>query len=161
MHPLPFPFVFTIGFQFPMSIRWSNLRALAHFSQLKRLPLVSVFFGVTLSLAPTQLRPLFIVAFSSMLSYLCRVATLVNATMEPILQYIIGFGTWYGLSTIGEPPLTKWQPCGEGGSCLPKQRAEKTPLQDPMPAWLIVLFFALVSARYIFSFLVSFPAFDK
>lgn len=141
-----------------MSIRWSNLRALARFYRWKCLPLVSVFFGVTLSLASTQLQTFFVAAFSTALSHLFRLGM---AMTEPVLQYILGFGTWYGLSTIGEPPLTKSQPCGNEGSCLPKQRAGEESLQDPMPAWLIVLFFALVSARYIFSFLVSSLVFGK
>lgn len=164
MPPIPVPFVFTFDIHSLMSIRWSNLGALARFFQLKRLPLVPVFFGVTLSLASTQLRTLFVVAFSAVLSYSSRAAAMVNAMAEPIFQYILGFGTWYGLSTIGEPPLTKSQPCGKGGgSCLPNplavqnRGAEIKSLQDPMPAWLIFLFFALVSARYIFSFLVSSP----
>ena len=148
----------SVDFHFPMSIHWSDLRALAHTYQLKRLPLVSVFFAVTLSLASTQLRTLFILAFFTLLSYLFHLATLFNAMAEPILQYILGFGTWYGLGTLGEPPLTTSQPCDRGGLCLPNQRAGMNSSQDPMPAWLIVLFFALVSVRYIFSFLVSSPS---
>lgn len=140
-----------------MSIHWSDLRALVHAYQLKRLQLFSVFFAITLSLASTQLRTLFILAFFTLLSYLFQMATLLNAMAESILQYILGFGAWYGLGTLGEPPLTTSQPWDKGGFCLPNQRGEKRSSQDPMPAWLIVLFFALVSARYIFSFLVSSP----
>lgn len=98
---------------------------------------------------------------SIVLSYLFRTAVTARVVAEAIFQYILGFGTWYGLSTIGEPPLTQSQPCGKGESCLPNpvqlqnQGGEGKLSQDPMPAWLIFLFFALVSARYILSTLVS------
>ena len=144
-----------------MFIRWSSLNALAHISQLSRLPLIPSFFGITLLLASAQLRTCLLMAVSIMLSDWSRTSAMVRAMAEAILQYVLGYGAWYGLSTIGEPPLTKLKPCGEEGSGRPNlwllqsRRSASRPTQDPMPAWLIFLFFALVSARYIFSFLVS------
>lgn len=144
-----------------MSIRWSYIVAPTNISRLRRLPVVPIFLGVTTLLASTQLRFLSVMAFTTALPYLFRTAALGEAMAALVLQYILGFGTWYGLSTIGEPPLTKSQPCGEGGSCrataVLNQAVESQPSQEPMPAWLIFLFFALVATRYIFSFLVSSP----
>ena len=71
---------------------------------------------------------------------------------QMILQYLLGFCTWYGLSTIGEPPLgdhsTRYLSVQ-----LDPQHNKNT--KDPMPVWLILLFFALVAARYTLSYLVS------
>lgn len=77
---------------------------------------------------------------------------------DTALQYILGFCTWYGLSTIGEPPLTVSTPDGDHGTRSAKVSfayRDGNESQDPMPAWLIILFFALVATRYIGSFLVS------
>lgn len=77
-----------------------------------------------------------------------------------ILQYTLGYCTWYGLSTIGEPPLTQSNLHRHDGIPLdydvmdPKLSRE---MQDPMPAWLMFLFIILVATRYIASFLVSSP----
>ncbi len=142
-----------------MSIRWSNLVAPTQISQLKSFPLVPIYFGVTLLLGSTQLRTLPVSAFSTMLPCLSGTTAMARIMVELILQYIVGFGTWYGLSTIGEPPLNKLQLCGDEGSRLsnpgPNPEAETKLPQDPMPAWLIYLFCALVAVRYILTFLVS------
>jgi hypothetical protein len=142
-----------------MSIRWSNVVAPTRISQLRSFPLVPIFFGVTLLLGSTQLRTLSASAFSTMLSSLPGTKAMARSTIEVILQYIVGFGTWYGLSTIGEPPLNKLQLCGDEGSRLsntaPNPGAQTKLSQDPMPAWLIYLFCALVAVRYILTFLVS------
>lgn len=77
---------------------------------------------------------------------------------DTIFQYILGSCTWYGLSTIGEPPMTK-STLGGGDEVRSTQGSFGNRIdnetQDPMPAWLIFLFFALVATRYIGSFLVS------
>lgn len=70
-----------------------------------------------------------------------------------ILQYLFGFCAWYGLSTIGEPPLEDHS-TGLSRIQAGRKRHVESP-KDPMPVWLILLFFALVAARYILSFLVS------
>lgn len=59
-----------------------------------------------------------------------------------LLQYILGYCTEWGLEAIGEPPLTKPLPSAVG--------------KEPMPVWIIPIFFALPTGRYISSFLVSF-----
>lgn len=71
---------------------------------------------------------------------------------QMILQYVLGYCTWYGLSTIGEPPL---EDHSTRYSSIQLDRQHNNYAKDPMPAWLIFLFFALVAARYILSYLVS------
>lgn len=72
---------------------------------------------------------------------------------QTILQYLLGFCTWYGLSTIGEPPLEDHRTHFSGIQAGRQRHNESS--KDPMPVWLILLFFALVAARYILSYLVS------
>ena len=72
---------------------------------------------------------------------------------QMILQYLLGFCAWYGLSTIGEPPLEDHSTSLSRIQAGRKRHVESP--KDPMPVWLILLFFALVAARYILSFLVS------
>lgn len=71
--------------------------------------------------------------------------------LQTILQYLLGFCTWYGLSTIGEPYPEDHTTGFSGIQANPRYHNEK----DPMPAWLILLFLALVAARYILTYLVS------
>lgn len=78
---------------------------------------------------------------------------------QMILQYILGFCTSYGLGIIGEPPLTENLSL-EAGSIRSLGRqaplnAQSGPAKDPMPVWLIILFFALGASRYILSYLVG------
>lgn len=75
-----------------------------------------------------------------------------------ILQYILGYCTWYGLSTIGEPPLIQSnfnRRVGALSNHVPPDPNSSKEIQDPMPAWLMFLFIILVATRYIGSFLVS------
>lgn len=72
---------------------------------------------------------------------------------QTILQYLLGFCTWFGLSTIGEPPLENHST--RFSSIQADRQSHNKFSKDPMPVWLILLFFALVAARYILSFLVS------
>lgn len=75
--------------------------------------------------------------------------------IDTVFQYILGFCTWYGLSSIGEPPESVATGDDEFRSPQVLFESSNSKTQDPMPAWLIVLFFALVAARYIGSYLVS------
>ena len=74
---------------------------------------------------------------------------------DRLFQYILGYCTWWGLAAIGEPHLTTSLPpdCRIQGGFPPQARNE---LKEPMPAWIILIFCALVAGRYISSFLVSF-----
>lgn len=69
---------------------------------------------------------------------------------QMIMQYLLGFCTWYGLSTIGEPPLEN-----HSTRIQANRQHHNEFSKDPMPVWLILLFFTLVAARYILSYLVS------
>lgn len=94
-----------------------------------------------------------------MISYAFGGLSFIRPMSDLILQYILGSCTWYGLSTIGEPPLTKSLVGGveNPSSIMDPTAARKHDenSQVPMPGWLIIIFFALGATRYIGSFLVS------
>ncbi len=83
--------------------------------------------------------------------------------LETILQYLLGYCTWWGLATIGELPLTECLPPDFKDRGIRFNSARNTPadgrlrndLKGPMPVWMILIFFGLVAARYILCFLVS------
>ena len=80
----------------------------------------------------------------------------MSSMSSMILQYLLGFCTWYGLSTIGEPPLSSAKRYSKDVKASIDDYTSPQMSRKPMPAWLIVLFFALVAARYTLSFLVSY-----
>lgn len=95
----------------------------------------------------------------TLISYAFGGLSFVRPLSDLILQYILGSCTWYGLSTIGEPPLTKsLVGGGQNSSSIMDPIAARKQVENsqvPMPGWLIIIFFALGATRYIGSFLVS------
>lgn len=81
------------------------------------------------------------------------------STTQMAIEYLLVYCTSHGLTTIGEPPLSKtYQPVGD--SLVQTSRArgpwrETMESKDAMPVWIMFIFLALATAKYIVSFMVS------
>ena len=81
------------------------------------------------------------------------------STAQMALEYLLVYCTSHGLTSIGEPPLSKTYP-PLSNSLLKTQRNTTSGIvnQEPkeaLPVWIIFVFLSLATAKYILSFVVS------
>ena len=78
------------------------------------------------------------------------------SSTQMALEYLLVYCTSHGLTAIGEPPLPKtYRPVGDSLAQTQRNHADALDSRDAMPVWIMFVFLALATAKYLLSFMVS------